>query len=132
MTEPTPAAIEAAFIELCRLYVQCTDDRHKSMGLQYTGAETHDLAKWAAGFAERARREGWEVGREAAAAKANAVRIRCADNASAIKRSSAGKASLTLDQLKEVNWHIGGQRHAATEIETAIRALTPLSQGGEG
>lgn len=30
---------------LCRKYVQRADDRQKSLGLQYTEAETHDLAR---------------------------------------------------------------------------------------
>lgn len=34
-----------AFAVLCRTYVQRADDRQRAMGLQYTEAETHDLAK---------------------------------------------------------------------------------------
>lgn len=30
---------------LCKKYVQRADDRQKAMGLQYTEAETHDLAR---------------------------------------------------------------------------------------
>ena len=33
------------FAFLTRKYVQRADDRHKEMGLQYTSAETHDLAR---------------------------------------------------------------------------------------
>jgi hypothetical protein len=35
----------AIFDWLCRKYVQRADDRHRAMGLQYTEAETHDLAE---------------------------------------------------------------------------------------
>lgn len=35
---------EDIFAFLCRKYVQRSDDRQKAMGLQYTEAETHDLA----------------------------------------------------------------------------------------
>ncbi len=34
-----------AFLFLLRKYVQSADDRQRAMGLQYTTAETHDLAK---------------------------------------------------------------------------------------
>ena len=34
----------------CRKYVQRSDNRQKNMGLQYTEAETHDLAKETAKF----------------------------------------------------------------------------------
>jgi hypothetical protein len=37
---------------LTRKYVQRADDRQKSMGLQYTEAETHDLAAEIARFIE--------------------------------------------------------------------------------
>lgn len=36
---------EEMFEFLCRKYVQRADDRQKRMGLQYTTAETHDLAE---------------------------------------------------------------------------------------
>jgi hypothetical protein len=42
--------IEEAFALLCRKYVQRSDERQKDMGLQYTEAETHDLAKTIAQF----------------------------------------------------------------------------------
>lgn len=35
----------AVFDWLCRKYVQRADDRQKGLGLQYTEAETHDLAE---------------------------------------------------------------------------------------
>lgn len=38
------------FTFLTRKYVQRADDRQKAMGLQYTEAETHDLAHEIAGF----------------------------------------------------------------------------------
>lgn len=37
---------EPAILEwLCKKYVQRADDRQKALGLQYTEAETHDLAR---------------------------------------------------------------------------------------
>jgi hypothetical protein len=39
------AVIEAAFQFFTRKYVQRSDARQQAMGLQYTEAETHDLAK---------------------------------------------------------------------------------------
>jgi hypothetical protein len=39
------------FAFLCRKYVQRADGRQKKMGLQYTEAETHDLAREIARFA---------------------------------------------------------------------------------
>lgn len=43
--------LEAAlFAFLCRKYVQHANYRQKAMGLQYTTAETHDLAVEVAGF----------------------------------------------------------------------------------
>lgn len=44
------AAETVIFNFLCRKYVQRADTRQKSMGLQYTEAETHDLAKEIAGL----------------------------------------------------------------------------------
>lgn len=41
---------DALFAFLCRKYVQRADDRQRDMGLQYTSAETHDLAKELARF----------------------------------------------------------------------------------
>jgi len=42
---PTREALEAEWFQwLCRKYVQRADDRQRSMGLQYTEAETHNLA----------------------------------------------------------------------------------------
>jgi hypothetical protein len=41
---------QQAFDFLCRKYVQRADARQQSMGLQYTEAETHDLAKQVARF----------------------------------------------------------------------------------
>lgn len=41
---------DALFEFLCRKYVQRSDDRQRAMGLQYTEAETHDLAKEVAAF----------------------------------------------------------------------------------
>lgn len=43
-------AERALFAFFCRKYVQRSDDRQRSMGLQYTEAETHDLAKETARF----------------------------------------------------------------------------------
>jgi hypothetical protein len=40
-----PTQEDAWFAFLCQKYVQRADDRQKEMGLQYTEAETHDLAK---------------------------------------------------------------------------------------
>lgn len=40
------------FAYLTRIYVQQADDRQKRMGLQYTTAETHDLAKTMARYIE--------------------------------------------------------------------------------
>ena len=46
--------LESAIFEfLCRKYVQRADDRQRAMGLQYTEAETHDLASEMARFIER-------------------------------------------------------------------------------
>lgn len=42
------ALVEQVFARLCAKYVQRQDDRQKSMGLQYTTAETHDLAEFIA------------------------------------------------------------------------------------
>jgi len=47
---PERELIEEAFALLCRKYVQRSDDRQKEMGLQYTEAETHDLAELIAKF----------------------------------------------------------------------------------
>jgi hypothetical protein len=45
VTGLTPEQVEKAIFNLlCQKYVQRADDRQKSMGLQYTEAETHDLA----------------------------------------------------------------------------------------
>lgn len=41
----TVAVERAVFDFLCRKYVQRADDRQREMGLTYTVAETHDLAK---------------------------------------------------------------------------------------
>lgn len=45
---------EAIFAWLCRKYVQRADARQKSMGLQYTEAETHGLAADFSRFAKAA------------------------------------------------------------------------------
>jgi hypothetical protein len=43
---PTPSTLEVMlFGFLCQKYVQRADDRQKAMGLLYTEAETHDLAR---------------------------------------------------------------------------------------
>lgn len=49
MTEPSDLE-GGLFDHLCRVYVQRADERQRSMGLQYTEAETHDLAKECAKF----------------------------------------------------------------------------------
>jgi len=41
---------------LDRKYVQSQEPRHKRMGLQYMGAETHDLAKEIVRFLRRRRK----------------------------------------------------------------------------
>lgn len=50
LTEPLAENTKTIFDWLTRKYVQRADDRQKAMGLQYTTAETHDLAhelaKW--------------------------------------------------------------------------------------
>lgn len=38
------ASEKSVFDWLCKTYVQQSDQRQKAMGLQYTDAETHDLA----------------------------------------------------------------------------------------
>jgi len=43
------------FAFLCRKYIQRADARQEAMGLQYTTAETHDLAKELARFIETSR-----------------------------------------------------------------------------
>lgn len=53
MTQSTPELLptereEAIFAQLCAKYVQRADARQQSMGLQYTQAETHDLARFIA------------------------------------------------------------------------------------
>jgi hypothetical protein len=45
--------IEQAFAMLCQKYVQRSDERQAEMGLQYTTAETHELAKTIAAFVAR-------------------------------------------------------------------------------
>lgn len=45
------------FYYLCRKYVQRADARQKELGLQYTEAETHDLAECVARWFIN---EGWE------------------------------------------------------------------------
>ena len=58
-TDPIPSALAAArearvqqwFEFLCKTYVQRADERQVEMGLQYTTAETHNLAKVCAAFA---------------------------------------------------------------------------------
>ena len=55
-TPADPIAAEARdlwFEFLCRKYVQRADERQAAMGLQYTEAETNDLAKECATFAQR-------------------------------------------------------------------------------
>jgi len=47
-----PTLEEEVFQLLTRVYVQRADQRQKAMGLQYTLAETHDLAKTVAKFIE--------------------------------------------------------------------------------
>lgn len=47
---------EDLFIFLSRKYVQTSDSRQRTMGLQYTTAETHDLAKEIANFVDRSYR----------------------------------------------------------------------------
>ena len=53
-TRTPPIDVEAVardlFDFLCRKYVQRSNERQQSMGLQYTEAETHDLAKEIARF----------------------------------------------------------------------------------
>lgn len=44
--------VHRIFEFLCGKYVQRADDRQKQMGLQYTEAETHDLARELAKFIE--------------------------------------------------------------------------------
>lgn len=48
--EHSPLNEQAIFEFLCRKYVQRADQRQKAMGLQYTEAETHDLAHELAAF----------------------------------------------------------------------------------
>lgn len=48
--ECSPIGEQAIFEFLCRKYVQRSDARQKSMGLQYTEAETHDLAREMSAF----------------------------------------------------------------------------------
>ncbi len=48
--EYSPVSEKAIFEFLCRKYVQRSDQRQKAMGLQYTEAETHDLAQELAAF----------------------------------------------------------------------------------
>lgn len=48
--EHSPLNEQAIFEFLCRKYVQRADRRQKAMGLQYTEAETHDLARELAAF----------------------------------------------------------------------------------
>lgn len=43
--EPANETERRIFDYLCTKYVQRADDRQRSMGLQYTEAETHDLAR---------------------------------------------------------------------------------------
>jgi len=55
MTPPPSAGeyqelVKQVFALLCRKYVQRSDARQKEMGLQYTEAETHDLAELIAKF----------------------------------------------------------------------------------
>lgn len=51
LPEPPSAGLEARlFAFLARTYRQTADERQKAMGLQYTTAETHDLARTVAGF----------------------------------------------------------------------------------
>lgn len=54
LTRTPPIDVEAVardlFDFLCRKYVQRSNERQQSMGLQYTEAETHDLAKEIARF----------------------------------------------------------------------------------
>lgn len=50
----TPDVLEAElFAFLCQKYAQMADARQREMGLQYTAAETHDLAKTLASFVDR-------------------------------------------------------------------------------
>ena len=58
---PVMNALESdLFAFLCRKYVQRADELQKAMGLQYTEAETHDLAKMIANFIDaRERTRRW-------------------------------------------------------------------------
>lgn len=78
---------------------------------------------------EAAERRGRAAMREEAAQKANEVRQRVCENDIAVK-----KRNLSLNQLREIDWHQSGQRHAASEIENTIRALpddTPAKEKPE-
>ena len=60
-TPADPIAAEARdlwFEFLCRKYVQRADERQAAMGLQYTEAETNDLAKECAASAQRQKAAG--------------------------------------------------------------------------
>lgn len=54
MTQTTPELVEKLFDFLCRKYTQRSDARQQAMGLQYTTAETRDLAEEIARFLSRA------------------------------------------------------------------------------
>lgn len=47
---------EELFQFLCASYTQVQDERQRKMGLQYTGAETHDLAREIVRFLKRRRK----------------------------------------------------------------------------
>jgi hypothetical protein len=53
MTQISEELVERAFALLNAKYVQRADARQQSMGLQYTEAETHDLARLMARFADQ-------------------------------------------------------------------------------
>lgn len=63
---------------------------------------------------------GYDAAIKASAAVANGVRARAAESHEALRPTG----NLTLDQLREIDNRLAGQRHAAHEIEDAILALS--------
>lgn len=62
MNNTTKKLAEELFYFLTYKYVQRADERQKAMGLQYTEAETHDLAETIAGFISSLRGEQDKLG----------------------------------------------------------------------
>lgn len=137
MTEPRSAAIEAAQIITPRFITKLVE---LNPTFSARVAIEENLRADIVSAIERARQEGWDAGRDAAAqfadlyAEENIVMAGDTILADPVLR---GDATTEADFEKSDRLQIEGcvhsaQHHAGKQLATAIRALTPPSLGGEG